>query len=391
MMSNKTAPTSVNGKLPRDTGLDLLRVLAGVMVVLIHTASQNWYALPPSAPAWQAMNIFDSMARPAVPLFLMMSGALMLAPEKELSIKKLWLRYIPRLAGAFMLWSVVYALYERTSAFTATTGVTITSIVKSAVIGQYHLWYLPVIILLYTLLPVLRAVLNDSNANSAEHRRQFDGEPRPTQNGRRRCEYMLLLFLVYSVLTTTILLFNFPGHAYAKSLADKFSFGALAPHTGYFLLGFYLYRYTLPRAARIALYIGGLCAPFVTAAATYYLSIRAGAPDERFYTVLSAATLLCAAALFIFFREIGARFAFPTEFARVIGFIASCSLEIYLVHVLFLNLLADRAGITTLSWPVPALTAVVYAASLAFTAVWKFTIGLFKTRRAADSHPRNIL
>ena len=344
----------------RDTAMDLLRILACVMVVLIHVSSQNWYALTPESPDWLAMNIYDSMARPAVPLFLMMSGAFMLAPEKMLSIRRLWLRYMPRLAGAYALWSMVYALYEQTGALTDFSGLTFAAVVKSAVVGQYHLWYLPVIIMLYILLPVLRAALHGDG----------DGE-------RRRCEYLLLILLAYGTLKATILCFDFPGQLYVQNLADKFSFGALSAYAGYFILGYYLYRYRLPRAARIALYVLGLCSAPVIAFATYIISVWSGAPDERFYTVFFVPALCAAATLFVFFRELVSKLNFSHFAKRSIGFISSCTLGVYLVHVLFLNLLADRAGINALSLPaalsVPALTASVYVASLAFASF--YTLG----------------
>jgi surface polysaccharide O-acyltransferase-like enzyme len=241
--------------------MDLLRILACVMVVLIHVSSQNWYSLTPESPDWQALNIYDSMARPAVPLFLMLSGAFMLAPEKRLGTNRLWLRYIPRLAGAYALWSFVYSLYELTGALTDFSGLTFTAVVRSAVVGQYHLWYLPVIIMLYILIPVLRAALHG------------DG-------GRRRCEYLLLILLAYGTLKATVLCFDFPGQLCVRALADKFSFGALSAYAGYFILGYYLYRYSLPRAAQIALYILGFCSAPVTAFATYMISVRSGAPDD---------------------------------------------------------------------------------------------------------------
>lgn len=366
--SKNTAPATIGAPARhaerggRDTAMDLLRILASVLVVLIHTASQNWYMVSPASADWQAMNIWDSIARPSVPLFLMLSGAFLLAPEKRLDLRALWLRRIPRLAGAYLLWSFIYALYSLTGAFTVFTELKFIPLIKSAVAGQYHLWYLPVIILLYALLPVLRAPLNG-------------------ENGQRACEYMLLLFLFYGVLRATVMLFDFPGRSYALTLAERFSFGNLWTYAGYFIFGYYLYKYPLPRVLKLAVYAFGICAAPLTAAATRAASTLSGAPDERFYTIFSPATLFCAAALFLFFRDVVSKHKFSNAASRFIGFAASCSLGIYLSHVLFLNFTADRAGVTTLSLPaafsVPALTAAVWLASFAFTALYKLVLRLF--------------
>ena len=58
--------------------LDYLRIIATIAVILIHTASQNWHEFAPDTVTWNTLNLFDSVARFAVPLFCMISGALFL-------------------------------------------------------------------------------------------------------------------------------------------------------------------------------------------------------------------------------------------------------------------------------------------------------------------------
>ena len=73
----------------RDYSLDILRILACVMVVGIHTTMEGWYNISPRSYNWIVLNFYDTLVRPAVPLFFMISGALFLSKD-SIDIKKLW-------------------------------------------------------------------------------------------------------------------------------------------------------------------------------------------------------------------------------------------------------------------------------------------------------------
>lgn len=49
---------------------DLLRIIACFMVVLIHVSASKWEMVAPQYGSWKAMNLYDSFARTAVPIFL---------------------------------------------------------------------------------------------------------------------------------------------------------------------------------------------------------------------------------------------------------------------------------------------------------------------------------
>ena len=65
---------------PRNRTVDLVKSSAIFGVLLIH-ASAGCLSGPVSAP-WLSGLFWNALARPAVPLFLMASGALLLPPER---------------------------------------------------------------------------------------------------------------------------------------------------------------------------------------------------------------------------------------------------------------------------------------------------------------------
>ena len=74
------------------------RALACVLVVLLHVAALGFHQWDKN---WWASNTYDGLARISVPLFLMLSGALLLHKREPLGVffKKRFRRILPPLIG----------------------------------------------------------------------------------------------------------------------------------------------------------------------------------------------------------------------------------------------------------------------------------------------------
>jgi len=94
-----------------------------------------------------------------VPAFVMISGVLFLNKEKEISIKKLWLKYISRIVLALLLFGIPFAFME--IYYDAHYKFNIGQI-GSAVLNVFqgnlwdHMWYLYMLTGLYILLPLFK-------------------------------------------------------------------------------------------------------------------------------------------------------------------------------------------------------------------------------------------
>ena len=83
-----TAPTG------RRLDYDLLRVLSMAGVVYLHTAAGA--LRQPIGPLWHFSNLVTSLATAAVPLFFMLSGALLLNQPQTASLRTLFRRRLPK-------------------------------------------------------------------------------------------------------------------------------------------------------------------------------------------------------------------------------------------------------------------------------------------------------
>lgn len=97
----------------RKNYLDNVRVVAMFMVVAIHVCIAalddfDTYSLVDATIYRAITNLFHC----AVPLFFMISGTLILPPQKEISLKKLWTNYIRRYALVIIIFGTAFSFIE---------------------------------------------------------------------------------------------------------------------------------------------------------------------------------------------------------------------------------------------------------------------------------------
>lgn len=70
----------------RTAYFDYLKIIATFAVVVIHTVAKKWYSAGVESTEWQILNLYDSLSRWAVPIFVMVSGALFLDEKNRFHI-----------------------------------------------------------------------------------------------------------------------------------------------------------------------------------------------------------------------------------------------------------------------------------------------------------------
>lgn len=144
-------------------GLDLLRVIACYMVIQVHSGEffyigEGGTFLGGDDSFW--VNIYNSLCRTAVPLFVMITGYFMLPVKDELSVflKKRFTRVII----PFVIWCMLYAFYFyfRGQSDLETTFINILKIPVNFGVEVGHLWYVYMLIGLYLFFPIISPWLN---------------------------------------------------------------------------------------------------------------------------------------------------------------------------------------------------------------------------------------
>ena len=130
---------------------DLLRIAAAFSVVMLHSAAQFWYTLDIRSTEWIITNSYNAVFRFGVPIFVMISGAMFLDKNYTLNIKRLYKHNIFRMIVLYAVWSCIYGLYDCRNFDFAAVG--IKEIIRELLYGRYHLWFIPMIVGIYMLLP----------------------------------------------------------------------------------------------------------------------------------------------------------------------------------------------------------------------------------------------
>ena len=317
--------------IPRDPALDAVRTLAIVLVLVIHAASAG-FSFPVGSFDWWSTLLWGSLARPAVPLFLMCSGALMLG--RDISLKRLFGHNLLRIVAAMMVWAFLYRLYHLLPGGLTLSGVW--EAVKHTLLlhHEFHFYYLHILLLVYLALPVTRVFIRAAS--------------------RRELEYALAFWLV------TGILFPLLGYLWPFSLMTAipawYVMGAAYSSIGYGVLGHYLRQYgrTIRRRWCWLALLGGWLFTF---SGTALASLKEGALVDIFLEGWSPGPMLMAAGLFGLLLGVK---TWPNKRLKFTGRLSKASFCIYLVHVFFLYTLRDlgitaSAGLPLLSVPGTAL------------------------------------
>ena len=147
--------------IKREIYFDYLRILAILCVIMIHVVGVNWFTTPIYSTNWKILNIYDSIARFSVPIFVMISGALFLNKEKEISIKKLYSKNILRLVVTLLFWSLMYSIYANII-IAKTISLSILKLTYLDFINShYTLWFITMLIGLYMAIPIFKKICED--------------------------------------------------------------------------------------------------------------------------------------------------------------------------------------------------------------------------------------
>ena len=291
---------------------DLIKTFAIVLVILLHAAIEQFPISNEVTQSilvrWWSMNFYDSISRVCVPLFVMLSGALLLQPNKIAEPMRVFFKKrLVRIGLPLIFWGSAYFVWRY---FVNNEALTLNSIGQGIVSGPYyHFWFLYMLIGLYLITPVLRVFV--ANADPKVLR------------------YFLMLWFVGSAVVPILSLFvtyNLVGDVFL-----------ITGWIGYFLLGLYLLDIKArSRTLYIILFIGYAWTVIGTYIITYFVG---GKLQYFFYDFLGINVILTSAAFFMLLTAIPADYiekrSKPVN--RLIHFIGQSSLAIYLLHIIVLE------------------------------------------------------
>lgn len=289
---------------PRIEYIDTLRVIACLMVILVHSPH-------PHEGLTEALSygLISYLCSPCIGLFLMISGALLLPikfPTKQFISRRLTRILIP-----LAVWSIIYiAIYvfqgqlKPKEIFTQILNIPI-----STVIGFAQGWYLYLLVGIYLFLPIINSWIKE--------------------NTQKRTLYFIFLWI--------IVMFS----PYITAIFGNFNENTLAPFAGYFgyvVLGYYLHNYPLNTKttshkisfALIVLLISGILPALV-----YFANIpNYNTYKHIVYNYLSISTVVMCVYIYVFFQK---HYKWTRLFSKAIKSFSELSFGIFLVNYIIIS------------------------------------------------------
>ena len=362
--------------------LDVIRCVAMIMVIGVHCIDP-FYISPtmraiPESTHWAA--IYGSLLRPSVPLFVMMTGLLLL-PVKKQPLGKFYKKRIYRVLFPFLIWSVLYSMFPWVTGvlglpkeiigdfFCYTQGQESQSLIDSlkdvAMIPfnfshkENHMWYIYLLIGLYLYMPFFSAWIENADRKT---KRAF------------LLIWIISLFIPYLKEYVANCLFERSGYVFGTDTWNEFGlFYYFAGFNGYLLLGHYVKKgndWSLMKTFILCI---------LMFAVGYYItytgfSTTASNPNatetemELFFTFCSPNVLLMTLATFLLLQKVVIT---NSTVIKVLANMTQCGFGIYMVHYFVVGPFFLLIGPSSLPIPlqVPLMAICIFLCSWAFTAL----------------------
>ncbi|MDR1991934.1 MAG: acyltransferase family protein [Nitrososphaerota archaeon] len=300
----------------------LIRAVAITAAILVHAAgrwlitSQELNQLPPlGIVSWSTVLIYQCLAVLGVPLFLMLSGLLLLhpeklQPEKKESLRVFFKKRFTRIGLPFIFWTPIYFVWVYlTQNIPLTPGV----IIQGTLNGAYtQFWYIYVLFGLYILTPLLRIIIIHA--------------------GQTLIKYFLGLWLIgAAILPFFSLIFPYQLNHNVFTITG---------YVGYFILGVYLcWVQPIDRKKTLGAMLLGIT---LTALGTYVLMVSgAGEGMYFFQAYLSPTVILASTMAFLLLLTVrppsNQQKTKPALYNKLITTISQNTLGIFFVHVIVIE------------------------------------------------------
>ncbi len=293
--------------MERNSSIDLLKTIAIIGVIIIHTCSGG-YVNPIPSFDWVSSVFWGSIVRASVPLFFMCSGALLLNPHKELSLKKLYTKNLLKIVVAMIVWAMAYKVYHLYTAGTLCLSACYHALKQVLLFEQeFHLYYLHIIIIVYVFLPITRVFIKNAS--------------------RKELIYALAVWFLLGIVYPTIRFY--PPFNMITGIPVQWAMNMTYSAIGYGILGYYLSCYP-PRRTISAFAVGAL--GFLSVfGLTVYMSIKSGYLYQNFFEGMSIGVSLLAAGIFGVCTRLSPKQNGITM--KIVTRISKASFCIYLFHV----------------------------------------------------------
>lgn len=288
------------------------RIIAVFAVIAIHVTASVIMENHIGTNSWWVGSIYNSTVRWAVPVFVMISGALLLDPSKNECLTVFYKKRLSKILIPIVAWTIFFLLYFVFVNASRGNETSVMGLVKRVLLGKpyYHLWFLYMLFPLYAFTPYFRKVITQSNKKELE-------------------------ILIASMLTLAAI-----NHFYVAISAGQYILltNWFLPYTPIFFLGYYI-RQDKKSPSKILLWSTFLIACAITCYGTYFVATEI---DQKMSPYFSRSLSVSVIPMFISVMYLLKTWNAPIISSEVTEKISSMTFGIYLIHPVILEAINAR-------------------------------------------------
>ncbi len=290
--------------------IDAVRVIALWMIIIIHSP------LPPGESNI-VLAIYNYLSAPAIGLFFMISGALLL-PVKDMTAETFYKKRLSKIGIPLIVWSLFYILIH-----TGNNELSIEYFFSEILLIPFKpvegvLWFVYTLIGLYLIAPVLSAWLNKASQKTIKLILLF---------------WSITLFFPYINIIIPGIYVEKPTNAAGIVMANPLFY--FSGYIGYFLLGYYLNKYPLKlKGKKFLLYIIIFLLFSVVLPGVVYLNPDINIENSLLYRYLTINMALLSIVYFSLIQKLSFKIILFNNF---LVDLSKMSFGIYLIHIFILR------------------------------------------------------
>lgn len=320
--------TSLQGSLTetkqRIAYLDYLRIISMVGVVIMHA---SYFGLLEEIDiSWNIINLLTSFSFIAVPIFFMISGAVLFDNAKTASVSYTLKKRIPKLIIPLFFWSMVAVLPGYLNSEAMANGFNIIGYLKwlfiiPSQIVTTHLWFMYYLIPLYLISPFIKIMIDHMN--------------------KTHIKYLLLLWIAVIIMNTVAIFLpeSYKGYVIIDFISKTYF---LNGYLAYSILGYYLHKSdkTYSNKLLLSILIADLLLITID---TYFLTIANGAFTQRFQSVGILFNTILAIVVFLLLKQNMNKL----KNSKLLSYLSSLSFSVYLMHNIFIGVFLSYFNFTS--------------------------------------------
>jgi len=288
--------------------LDNSRILAVYAVIFLHVSAGVVAGNDVGTEYWWIGNIYDSAVRWCVPVFVMVSGALLLDPKKQEGLLDFYIKRLSRILVPILAWSIFFIAWTFFKSSLKGDELTSIELLKRLISGKpyYHMWFLYMILGLYLFTPFFRKIVKYSSI--------------------RELIFLIVITLIMSAL----------NYAYGKfsSGGEKLFINWFLLYIPFFFLGYFIRQDN--NHSKIILWSIFIISVILTFIGCYIVSINTNLNNGLYFYGYLSVTVIPMSVSFMYILKAWNK---PMINSRFTKNISTLTLGTYLIHPIILEVI----------------------------------------------------